>query len=106
MGFLPENQVRARLPAGGNRIRTIGSAGGARHPRGRRVTFPLTFPRGGINQKRHEPALKILAASRGTKWFESGFLRRGASSEPRERSPLKFAAEHGINGVMIAEPND
>ena len=26
MGFLPENQVRTRLPAGGNRIRTIGPA--------------------------------------------------------------------------------
>src|SRR6266446_3516650 len=24
MGFIPENQLRTRLPAGGNRIRTIG----------------------------------------------------------------------------------
>jgi hypothetical protein len=34
MGFATENQVRTGLPAGGNRIRTIGSAGGARHPHG------------------------------------------------------------------------
>ena len=27
MGFVPENQVRTRLHAGGNRIRTVGSAG-------------------------------------------------------------------------------
>jgi len=94
MGFLPENQVRARLPAGGNRIRTIGSAGGARHPRGRRVTFPLTFPRGGINQKRHEPALNTWSPHAGP------MVRiRLPPAGSQRRTPLVVPLQHRFPGT-------
>jgi hypothetical protein len=51
MGLAAENQVRTRLSAGGNRIRTIGPAKGARRRRGVSVPVRAEFSVGGESSR-------------------------------------------------------
>src|SRR5712671_3017240 len=81
-----ENQVRTRLPAGGNRIRTIGPAangtamGGP--PKSILAISDLTL--GGSTDRADVPignAQQSLLQQRD-RWFESGSLQRRVRCEP------------------------
>src|SRR5690349_14459641 len=83
MGFLPENQVRTRLPAGGRWIRTIGP----RHERagfccGKRIAGPNGDSQKGLFLMRY-------------RWFESISLQRRVRWKPDvgRRIPSGQAAE-------------
>src|SRR5882672_9976137 len=84
MGSAPEGQVRAGLPAGGNRIRTIGPAangtamGGP--PKSILAISDLTL--GGSTDRADVPignAQQSLLLQRD-RWFESGSLQRESSA--------------------------
>jgi hypothetical protein len=60
-----QSQVRSRLPAGGNRVQTVGSDEGTRRPRGFGCRSRRVFRWRGIERRRREPSSN-LAVSRGT----------------------------------------
>jgi hypothetical protein len=85
-GRAPESQVRTRLPAGGNRIRTIGPAAAkgsaGRCQSGRRHDQWNHLRSGPRSRGSTWGALLWPFRSRRDRWFESGSLRRGVRCEP------------------------
>src|SRR6266404_7049115 len=81
MGFLPENQVRTRLPAGGRRIRTAG---------------PPLKTGGFSEQASSPPPAGKPSRNRGIRlerdrWFESVFLHRRVRCEQSKTAYRSYA---------------
>src|ERR1700730_877582 len=93
MGFVPENQVRTELPAGGRWIRTIGP----RHERGgfccgRRIAGPNGGSQKGLFLMRY-------------RWFESISLQRGVYCEPVQAGGCRPITAGGEDAEgSVAEP--
>src|SRR6266446_3632058 len=72
MEFVPENQVRTRLPGGGRRIRTAGPS---------RETS-RSFRRNGKCRRGEKGSLEIVVYPARDRGFESPSLQRGDNCEP------------------------